>query len=257
VTAPLPTDAERLAARARPAGAAVMRQRWCRLGFFHWPVDPAALARLLPPGLDVDTFDGVAYVGLVPFTIPQSRTPRLGVPICPPFHEANLRTYVHRGGRDPGVWFFSLEAQSRLAVAGARIAYRLPYFHARMSMEVAGDPGAPSITYASARRTHGPAELRCRYRPTGPPAPAQPGTLELFLIERYRLYAWTGRTLREARVHHAPYAVQPAAVDALSESLTRAAGLPPIAGPPPLVHYAEEADVEVFPPRRVESASPP
>jgi uncharacterized protein YqjF (DUF2071 family) len=256
VIAPPPTDAERLAARARPTGAPVMRQRWCRLGFFHWPVDPAAIARLLPPGLDVDTFDGVAYVGLVPFTIPLSRSARLGLPICPPFHEANLRTYVHRGGRDPGVWFFSLDAQSRLAVAGARLAYRLPYFHARMSMEVAGAPQAPTITYASTRAPHA-AELRCRYRPTGPPAPAQPGTLEFFLVERYRLYAWTGRSLREARVHHVPYAVQPAAVDELTESLIRAAGLPPPAGPPPLVHYAEVADVEVYPPRRAESASPP
>ena len=117
-----------------------MRQVWRHLGFLHWPIASAAIAPLLPPGLSVDTFDGVAYLGLVPFTIPLSRTPRLGLPVAPAFHELNLRTYVHRDGRDPGVWFFSLDAASRLAVAGARLGYHLPYFHARISLEISDGP---------------------------------------------------------------------------------------------------------------------
>ena len=167
-----------------------MRQIWRHLGFLHWPIDAAALALHLPAGLEVDTFDGVAYLGLVPFTIPLSRTPRLRLPIAPAFHEVNLRTYVHRGGRDPGVWFFSLDAQSRLAVAGARAAYHLPYFHARMSLEAAGD----DVAYRSRRLGTGPAaELAARYRPTGPAAqPAVPGTREFFLAERYRSTPGTG-----------------------------------------------------------------
>ena len=88
--------------RDRPAGRAVMRQVWEQLGFLHWPVDAAALARLLPPGLDVDLFEGVAYVGIVPFTIPLTRAAGFGARIAPAFHEINVRTYVHRGGRDPG-----------------------------------------------------------------------------------------------------------------------------------------------------------
>src|SRR5262249_29684602 len=119
-----PSDDERLRMRERPTGVAVMRQVWRHLGFLHWKVEAEAVARLLPPGLEVDRFEDEAWVGVVPFTIPSTRPP-----FAPPFHEVNVRTYVHRAGRDPGVWFFSLDAASRLAVAGARIAYRLPYFH--------------------------------------------------------------------------------------------------------------------------------
>ena len=243
-----PTDAERLRVRAATGGRRLMRQVWRHLGFLHWPVASDVLAPLLPPGLDVDTFDGLAYLGVVPFTIPLSRTPRLGLPVAPAFHELNLRTYVHRDGRDPGVWFFSLDAASRLAVAGARVGYHLPYFHARMSMELSD---GPFITYQSRRLTAGlTAEFSGRYRPTGPAAPAAVGSLEFFLAERYLLYAWNGRTLSTARVHHAPYPLQPAAAFDVQQSLTSAAGLPPLTAPPPLVHYAREVDVRIEGPRR-------
>jgi uncharacterized protein YqjF (DUF2071 family) len=249
---PGPTDDERLRAREapaeRPAERPVMRQIWRHLGFLHWPIDAAALAPHLPVGLEVDTFEGVAYLGLVPFTIPLSRTPRLGVPLAPAFHEVNLRTYVHRGGREPGVWFFSLDAQSRLAVAGARAAYHLPYFHARMSLEVTGDS---TVTYRSQRRAAVAAEFAGQYAPTGPAAPAAVGTREFFLAERYFLYAWNGRRLSSASVHHAPYPLQPAAASDVRETLASAAGLPAPDGPPPLVHYAREVDVRIFRPRRV------
>jgi uncharacterized protein YqjF (DUF2071 family) len=245
---PEPTDGERLRVRQAPPERPVMRQIWRHLGFLHWPMDGAAVARLLPPGLEVDTFEGVAYLGLVPFTIPLSRTPRLGLPVAPAFHEVNLRTYVHRGGRDPGVWFFSLDAASRLAVAGARAAYHLPYFHARMSMEVTGDA---RITYRSRRPGARAAELAAEYAPTGPARPAAAGTREFFLAERYLLYAWDGRQLSSARVHHLPYPLQPAAVSDIRETLTGPAGLPPLGGPPLLVHYAREVDVRIYRPRRV------
>ena len=245
------SDAERLRLRERPPGRALMRQVWRHLGFLHWPVAPAAIAPLLPPGLQVDTFDGAAYVGIVPFTIPLTRSALGGLPMAPGFHELNLRTYVHRDGRDPGVWFFSLDAASRLAVAGARIAYGLPYFHARMTMAVAGGEGAATIDYRS-QRASGGATFAGRYRPTGAVATAAPGTLEFFLAERYLLYAWTGRALRKARVSHAAYPLQPATADAVAQTVTDAARLPPdaFAAPPPLVHYACEVDVAIFGPRR-------
>jgi uncharacterized protein len=245
-----PTLPERLRGRAAPSARPIFRQVWGHLGFLHWSVDRAAVARLLPSGLDVDTFEGAAYIGIVPFTIPRSRAAFLSVPIAPAFHELNLRTYVHRAGRNPGVWFFSLDAASRLAVAGARIGYGLPYFHARMSLEVTGPATTPTIAYESHRnaRAPQPAQFRGRYRPTGPPAPAAPGTLEFFLLERYLLYAHKGRKLRSARVHHVPYPIQPAAADDVRETLTVAAGLPATVGVPPLVHYARELDVKIYAP---------
>jgi uncharacterized protein YqjF (DUF2071 family) len=245
------SDAERLRVRERPPGRAVMRQIWRHLAFLHWPIAPAAIAPLLPPGLDVDTFAGDAYVGLVPFTIPLTRTALGGVPMAPAFHELNLRTYVHRAGRDPGVWFFSLDAASRLAVAGARFAYGLPYFHARMRMDVAGGEGTPVVDYSS-RRVTGGAAFSGRYQPVGPVAVAAPGTLQLFLAERYLLYAWTGRALRTARVFHAPYPLQPATAASVAQTLTDAARLPAavFAPPPPLVHYARQVDVLIYPPQR-------
>ena len=164
------SDDERMRARERPAGRRVMRQIWRHLGFLHWPVARDAIARLLPPGLDVDAFDGAAYVGIVPFTIPLTRTGRLGAPMAPAFHELNLRTYVHRGGRDPGVWFFSLDATSRLAVAGARLAYGLPYFHADITLEETGGGASTTARAAADRRPRSsPAtSRRARSRPPRP-----------------------------------------------------------------------------------------
>jgi len=242
-----PADADRLRLRERPDGRPVMRQIWRHLGFLHWAVDRAAIAALLPPGLEVDSFDGVAYVGVVPFTIPSTRAPRLGLPLAPAFHELNLRTYVHRGGREPGVWFFSLDAASRLAVAGARAAYHLPYFFARIELEVDRSSG---ISYRSERRAGGAAAFSASYGPAGPAAPAAPGTLAFFLAERYLLYAWNGRVLSSARVHHAPYPLAPGAASDVRETLIAAARLPAPAGPPALVHHAEEVEVEIFAPRR-------
>jgi uncharacterized protein YqjF (DUF2071 family) len=230
-----PTVEERLRGRAEPAEKPVMRQIWRHLGFLHWPVDRDIIARLLPLGLEPDTFDGVAYIGIVPFTIPLSRTAGVSLPLAPKFHELNLRTYVHRNGRSPGVWFFSLDAASRLVVVGARLTYGLPYFHARMSMQVTGDPASPTIVYESRRRARaqGLAEFHARYGPTAPAATAAPGTLEFFLVERYLLYSCNGRTLSEARVHHVPYPLQPATVEDVTETLTRTAGLSATSGGPP------------------------
>jgi len=254
---PVP-DHERARMRERPTERPIMRQIWRHLGFLHWPIAADAIARVLPSGLEVDTFDGVAYLGIVPFTIPLTRAagwPR--APLAPAFHELNLRTYVHRGGREPGVWFFSLDAASRLAVAGARVAYHLPYFHAAIAMDVAGggegaggDGGGLEIAYRS-RRTSitADAHFAGRYRPAGQVAPAEAGTLELFLAERYLLYAWTGRKLRSARVFHAPYPLQPAVATDVQQTLIAAAGLPVATDAPPLVHYAREVDVQIYRPR--------
>lgn len=108
-----------------PVARPVMTQHWADAVFLHWRYPPAAVQRLLPAGVEVDTHDGSAWVGLVPFNME-----RLGLPGLPPFPlvgafpEVNVRTYVHSGPRR-GVWFFSLDIDKVLATAVARLAYRL------------------------------------------------------------------------------------------------------------------------------------
>jgi hypothetical protein len=249
------SDAERLRMREPTGAPAVMRQVWSHLAFLHWPVEPAAVAPLLPRGLEVDLFEGRAYVGVVPFTIGGLLR----------FHEINVRTYVHRGGRDPGVWFFSLDAASRLAVAGARLAYKLPYFFAQIEMAVVAptEAGGLVIDYRARRvgratrspRGAAPPRFACRYAASGPAAPARPSTLEMFLVERYLLYAWDGRRLRTARVEHVPYALAPASATDLDQTLTVEAGLPPLDGPP-LAHYVATVDVRIHAPHRLPPLAP-
>lgn len=236
---------DRIAPTLQPPGWPVMRQRWADLLFLHWPVPIGALRPLIPAELDIDTFEGTAYVGLVPFTMSGVRpwwAP--AVPGLSNFHEVNVRTYVHFRGRDPGVWFFSLDAAQATAVRIARRVWQLPYHYARMSLE-RGAGG--SIAYASDRLWPGPtpASVRVAYRPEGPPRASVPGTIEHFLAERYILYAGRAGALRVGRVHHSPYPLQEARVDRLEDSLVTAAGLPSLDAPP-LAHYASEVRVRVY-----------
>ena len=135
-----PESIDRVTPTLEPNQQVVMRQDWHHLLFLHWEIPPSELQALLPAGLDLDTFEGKAYVGLVPFTLTGVRpilTPPL--PWISSFHEVNVRTYVHRNGRDPGVWFFSLDASSSIAVAAARAAYKLPYFHSHIDFSASSE----------------------------------------------------------------------------------------------------------------------
>jgi uncharacterized protein len=229
----------------------VMRQKWRDLLFIHWPVRPEELRPLVPPQLDLDLFEGTAYVGLVPFTMTGVRP--VGLPPVwglSSFHETNVRTYVHRAGRDPGVWFFSLDAANRVAVSLARRFYHLPYYYARMFLEreAAWRPDDPRpILYAGVRRRLDPrpASYLIRAIATGPVRPAQPDTLEHFLVERYILYALASGRVYRGQVHHQPYPLQPAEVLTLDESLLAAAGIPR-PDPPPLGHFARGVNVKVY-----------
>jgi uncharacterized protein len=246
---------DRISPTRRPDEPVVMRQRWEKLLFLHWEADPALLQSLLPPGLTLDTFEGRAYVGLVPFTMRDVR-PVWSPPVrgLSHFHECNVRTYVHRDGAEPGVWFFSLDAANPVAVGIARAVWKLPYFFARMSLTERGG----ETVYATERvgpdparaPSGGPVACHVRYAPTGTPRPSAPGTLEHFLAERYILYAHAGRLL-SGRVHHVPYPLQTADVYELSDTLIEAAGVPLPDGAlrpgVPLAHYASGVSVEVFP----------
>jgi len=239
-----PAAIDRIAPTRRPSGRAVMRQRWSRLLFLHWPIPADDVRPLLPSGLTLDTYEGQAWVGLVPFVVSGARPVYLPpVPGVSSFVEVNVRTYVHHRGRDPGVWFFSLDASSRVAVHVARALYHLAYRRAEMAADVRGG----RVHFRSRRIEAGspPAACRLEYEPRGVAAPAPPGTLDHFLLERYVLYSAKGDRLYRGRVHHAPYPAQEATVEGLTEDLIQAAGL---VRPPrdPLVHYAAGVDVDVF-----------
>ncbi len=232
---------DRIAPTRRPTGAPSGEQRWRQLFFLHWTFEPAAVAPLLPAGMELDLWEGRAYVGLVPFLMEGVRPRWLPRPLALDFLETNLRTYVVVEG-EPGVFFFSLEASSWLAVPAARHGWGLPYHHARMSHARDGD----RVRYRSARRgARADLSLDATIGEALGPSPA--GTLEHFLLERYLLFAARPGRIDRGQVHHAPYPAQRATVRSVETTLLEAAGLPRQEGEP-LAHYAEGVDVLVFGP---------
>lgn len=250
---------DRIAPTRRPPGRPIGYQTWSELLFVHWRI-PAELVRpLLPPELTLDTWEGEAWVGLVPFRM--SRIHPWWFPPVPGisyFLETNVRTYVHYRNRDPGVWFCSLEASNAFAVRVARWRWRLPYFHAAMTLT----RDRAQFHYASRRLPHGPDRVGCDITVDvkAPPdfpldnrggSTAVAGTLEHFLVERYVLYAQdhAGRLLR-GQVHHSPYQLRPARLQSLSESLLEANGIIQAAEPCHTL-FSDRVQVEVFPLRPV------
>ena len=201
----LPTTAARLALRERPNRSPVMFQSWRELLFLHWAVDPVAIQWTLPHGLTVDTFEGKAYLGIVPFFMCNIR-PRFcpTVPGISNFLEMNVRTYAYDEQGVAGVWFYSLDANQWLAVQAARLFFKLPYFYAKMSAEKDQQSGA--VRYTCWRRQSDPAlGSDFEYRPAGELFQAEPDTLEFFLVERYILFAARQGRLATGQVHHTPY----------------------------------------------------
>jgi uncharacterized protein YqjF (DUF2071 family) len=214
-----PAIEDRLRQRDRPERRPAMYQTWSSLLFAHWRVEPERIQRTLPPGLFVDTFDGAAWVGIVPFYMRNIRLP--GTPALPwlsHFLELNVRTYVHDGRGTPGVWFYSLDCNRAPAVWGARTFFHLPYRRARMTAPPFGSR-ASTINYASQVRG---SEQACRtsYRLGDVAREEVPGTFGFFLVERYVLFAADRRgRLYTGRVHHKPYPVVEASLDAWSSNL--------------------------------------
>jgi uncharacterized protein YqjF (DUF2071 family) len=227
-----------------PARPWLMGQTWYHLLFAHWAVAPDVLRPLIPHPLELDQRDGQAWLGITPFHVAGLR-PR-GAPPLPwlsRFPELNVRTYVDYGGR-PGIYFFSLDAGRVAAVMAARRGYRLPYFHARMTVGRTGS----TLKYESTRidSSGRPAELRVRYRPCGARLAIDDGSLERWLAERYCLYVVDegGRALR-GEIHHSPWPLQPAS--ATFELNTMAAPLGIRLDSAPLLHYSIRQDVLIWP----------
>jgi len=272
-----PSNPDRLAIRSRPDGLPLMHQNWGKLLFMHWAIDAELLRPLIPKDLSIDTFDGAAWIGEVPFTMWGIRASFLPpIPGTTAFHELNVRTYVHCNGV-PGVWFFSLDAAHSLAVWGARTFYHLPYFNADMRLTQQGT----SIEYSSTRsdsltygeffageaadipaaassdsgRNYPRAELNASWT-IGEPLPrASPGSIEFFLTERYCLYSLHCGRLYRSRIFHEPWPLRKATLNSRRSKMIESLG---IAAPreSPLVHYAEKIAVDIWPLKKVSEARP-
>ena len=205
-------------------------QRWTKLTFLHWGVAAEKLQPLLPSGLRIQQFNGSAWLGVVLFSMERVRpwwSP--SVPGVSWFLETNVRTYVVDERGVAGVWFFSLDANSRLAVNLARTFWHLPYKLADMSLRVNGnhDNATPArITYTGLRKECPAAQYELTLAlPDAEPMSAQPGTLEHFLVERYLLFATDQKQrLRTGRVHHLPYRIVTPTSIVGTQSLTSAIG---------------------------------
>lgn len=250
---PAPSLAQRVAVRKRPRAAPVGRQRWNHFLFAHWKVPAVEVQASLPPGLFVDTHEGDAYVAIVPFFMQRVRPvwfPPL--PWVSWFLELNVRTYVYDASGRPGVWFYSLDCNQPVAVAIARRFFHLPYFHARMQAQYRDG----TVQYHCHRRALAAAPARYVWKPGPKAAPAQPGTLEFFLLERYALYtADRAGQLYHGRVHHPPYQVHVPEASEISSEPARQAGFA-LAGDPVSVLGTLATDVSIFPLQRVPAPRP-
>ena len=238
-----PADLDRLAPRQRPTGQPLMHQSWGKLLFMHWRISAAQLRPLIPAALEIDTFDGSAWIAVVPFTMWDTRALPPYVPAVPglsAMHELNVRTYVHCDGV-PGVWFFSLDCNSKAAVLGARTFFHLPYYNADIDLHQEDT----CIDYSLQRREEPAADFHAEWT-IGEKLPvSHPDSLEFFLTERYCLYSEHSSKLYCGRIHHNPWVLQKASLSSFSSTMVESLGLTTPEGDP-LLHYAEELTVDIW-----------
>jgi uncharacterized protein YqjF (DUF2071 family) len=219
-----------------PSGAWVLAQTWQQLLFAHWRVDPKVVAPLIPAGLEVDTFDGSAWIGVVPFLMDNVH-PRATISVAglSRFPELNVRTYVKRDDK-PGVWFLSLDAGNPVAVWIGRRLFHLPYYDATMGIHVKNG----WVQYRSHRKGAG-VDFEAEYRPTGEVYRSQTGSIDEWLTERYCLYTGDARgNIMRLDIQHRPWPLQPAEAKISVNTMVQALKLP---DEPPLLHYADRVDV--------------
>jgi uncharacterized protein YqjF (DUF2071 family) len=221
-----------------------LRQRWSRLLFAHWPMPAAEIQAKLPAGLRVDTLDGAAWLGVVPFVMDRvrfrtAREHTFRVPTAHAFPELNLRTYVIGPDGRAGVYFFSLDAGSLLAVVGARVGFGLPYFWASMQERVDGD----TVHYRSRRRLGPPAGFTAHFRSLG--RPAAEDDLRRFLTERYALFVRRFGSVQIGEIHHAPWQLEEAEAEITENSLPASFGFT-LPNRPPVLHYSRELEMQAW-----------
>jgi uncharacterized protein len=223
-----------------PPGPWVMMQGWYNLLFAHWSLRERDLRSLIPAPLALDTYEGTAWVGITPFDI---RIRPRGMPVISHFPELNCRTYVVFGGKS-GVFFFSLDAGSWMAVGGARSVCRLQYFHGSMKVREHN-----AVVDYSSRRNATSASFIANYNPEGLVYNALPGSLDHWLTERYCLYTYSHGRLFRADIHHLPWPLQRARCVIAENTVAKAGGIR-LPETEPILHFAQELDVLVWPPRR-------
>lgn len=240
---PAAENIDRLSIRERPERVPVGRMTWGKLLFMHWKIPVEALRPTVPRQLEIDTHEGGAWIGVIPFTMWGMRLSFLpAIPGFSEMHELNVRTYVHHKGT-PGVYFHSLDAASAIAVLGARTFFLLNYFTAEMSLRQDGR----EIVYHS-RRTHRgapPAAFDATWEFGDRLGESQPGTLEFFLTERYCFYTVSNERVYQCRIHHAPWQLRAARLSSLESTMIESHKLPTPKGEP-LLHYSEELTVDVW-----------
>ncbi|HNI35607.1 MAG TPA: DUF2071 domain-containing protein [Microthrixaceae bacterium] len=225
----------------------VMLHEWRNLTFLHWRYSPSEVQRLLPSGLEVETFDGSAWVGLVPFEMVVTPPTGHEVPWLSRFPETNVRTYVRAADGSTGVWFLSLDAARLAAVVTARATYHLPYYWSRMSVR----SGLLRVEYRSRRRWPSPRGPRSAVTVDigAPFGPDELGDLDHWLTARFRLYALRGGGVGTARAAHPPWPLYRAEVE-VDDELVTAAGLSMPVGQP-LAHWSPGVAVDIGPPERL------
>lgn len=229
----------------RPTDPVVMYQKWKDLLFLHWEVAPETVQSTLPEGLTVDLHEGRCFVGLVPFYMCDIR-PRFlpTVPGISNFLEMNVRTYVHDRHGNPGVWFYSLDANQSLAVELAKRFFHLPYFRADM----VASREAEMIQYECRRRGAPDEVSRFSYGGGNPVRKPRPASLEYFLLERYLLFAYDRKReiLLSGQVHHTPYPVHEAAVTSFDPVAVKQAGFDVGRDVPVHSAFSPGVTVEIF-----------
>ena len=230
--------------RQLPPGRPVMFQTWRDLLFLHWRVRADLVTARLPRGLELDTYQGSSWIGIVPFFMRHVRPSGLPpLPLLSNFLELNLRTYVRdRQGR-PGVWFFSLDANQPVAVLVARLAFALNYRLRTMTAR----HGRNNWIFYECRSVPRSVFQRYRYRATGRSRPANPGSLEFFLLERYRLFAERNERILSGRVYHVPYEFTSAEIEPVDARVFDSNGFVNPLRQPDHVCYSPRADVWVYP----------
>lgn len=235
-------DVDRLAARHRPPGQPVMHQEWGKLLFIHWRINPILLRPHIPAALEIDTYGNSAWIAIAPFTmwdirgLPPYMPP---VPGLDDMHELNVRTYVHYNGV-PGVWFFSLDANSTAAVRAARTFYHLPYYSADISLQ-----GKRKIKYRLKRRDDPPAQFKAAWSVGEKLPQSQPGSREFFFTERYILYSEFKGELYRARIYHEPWELYKAKLTDFGSTMLEAKQIPQ-PKTQPILHYAEQISVDIW-----------
>jgi len=242
------TDVDRLAARHRPPGQPIMHQDWGKLLFMHWRINENMLRPHVPSSLAIDTYGDSAWIAISPFTMWDIRAFPPFVPPVPgldSMNELNVRTYVHYKGV-PGVWFLSLDADSRAAVLAARSFFHLPYYDADIDIK-----GKNKIKYRLKRRDDPPAQFKADWSVGAALPSSRPGSREFFFAERYILYTEFEGQLYRARIHHEPWELYKAELTDFGSTMLEAKQIPQPTRPP-ILHYAEQVSVDIWPLESVE-----